>query len=120
MCVYSGIVPKELDLIPSKERNRGVVSCWCSELGNLHAGTFPACSALSPFMLVWALTALMGQAAISCRPFVCVLCLQSRAQKYGIRRSGGFCTVQPLNQSHQCFHMVSAAALKSCSFLSGS
>lgn len=45
------------------------------------------------------LTALMGPVAISCRPFLCVLCLQNRAQKHGIRRSGGFCTVQPLNHT---------------------
>lgn len=49
MCVYSGIVPKELGLIPSKERSRRVQCCWCSEPGNLHASTFPACYSLSPF-----------------------------------------------------------------------
>lgn len=99
MYVYSGIVPKELDLIPSKERNRRVLSCQCSELENLHASTFPACYSLSPFH------ARLGSSVLSwgelplAAGLLCVLCLQNRAQKYGIRRSGGFCTVQPLNHT---------------------
>lgn len=101
MCVYSGIFPKELDLIPSKERNRRVLSSWHSVIGNLHTSTFPACYCLSPchaylgsVLLSWGKLPLA--ASLLC---VCVLPTQNGTQKYAIRRSGSFCTEQPLNHT---------------------